>query len=97
MAFPSSPTVGQTATESGRAYSWNGTVWNLVSTVAGHASTHAAGAADAVTIATSQITGLASVSTSGSAADLSTGTLADARLSAKAAAAVNMYLWQTFR
>lgn len=97
MAFPSSPTVGQTATESGRQYAWNGTVWNLVSVVAGHASTHAAGAADAVTLAASQITGLASVATSGSAADLSTGTLADARLPSKAAAAVNMYLWQTFR
>jgi hypothetical protein len=97
MAFPSSPTLNQIVTEAGRSYIWNGTVWNLNSVVAGHASTHAAGAADAVTIATSQITGLASVATSGSAADLSTGTLSDARLSARAAASVNLYLWQTFR
>lgn len=59
MAFPSSPTVGQQVTESGRAYQWTGTVWNLVSVVAGHAATHSAGAADAVTIQTSQISDLA--------------------------------------
>lgn len=59
MAFPSSPTVGQQATESGRDYVWTGTVWNLVSVVAGHAATHGAGAADAVTIQTSQISDLA--------------------------------------
>jgi len=45
-----------------------------------HASSHASGGSDALTLASSQITGLASVATSGSAADL-TGTLADARLS----------------
>lgn len=90
MAFPSSPTVGQQVTESGRAYQWTGTVWNLVSVVAGHAATHSAGAADAVTIATSQITGLASVATSGSAADLSAGTLPDARLSGNVITAANL-------
>lgn len=63
-----------------------------------HASSHASGGSDALTLASSQITGLASVATSGayssltgtpslatvatsgSAADLSTGTLASARL-----------------
>lgn len=60
MAFPSSPTVGQTTTESGRTYVYMGSkVWNLVSTVAGHAATHSAGAADAITIQTSQISDLA--------------------------------------
>jgi len=49
-----------------------------------HASSHASGGSDALTLASSQITGLASVATSGSAADL-TGTLADARLSSNVA------------
>lgn len=60
MAFPSTPTIGQTATESGRTYVYIGTsVWNLVSVVAGHAATHGAGASDAVTIQTSQVSDLA--------------------------------------
>lgn len=57
MAFPSNPSVGQQATESGRTYAYAGNnVWNLVSTVAGHASTHSSGAADAVSIDASQVT-----------------------------------------
>jgi len=48
MAFPSSPTVGQQVTESGRLYQWSGTVWNLASVIAGHASTHATGGADTI-------------------------------------------------
>lgn len=82
MAFPSSPTTGQVASVNGRQYTYDGYAWGLSSNVAGHASTHASGGSDAVTIASSQVTGLAAVATSGSAADLSTGTLADARLSA---------------
>ena len=46
-----------------------------------HASSHASGGSDALTLAASQITDLATVATSGSASDLSTGTLPDARLS----------------
>jgi hypothetical protein len=50
-----------------------------------HASSHASGGSDALTLAALQITGLASVATSGSASDLSTGTLPDARLSSNIA------------
>jgi len=46
-----------------------------------HASSHSSGGTDALSLAASQITGLASVATSGSAADISTGTLSDSRLS----------------
>lgn len=69
MAFPSSPTINQTVTEAGRTYIWTGAVWNLVSTVAGHAATHASGAADALSLDASQIT---------------SGTVAEARLPAVA-------------
>lgn len=81
LSFPSSPTTNQQSTQNGRTYQWDGYAWNLVANVAGHASTHGAAGADPVTIATSQITGLAAVATSGSAADLGSGTLPDARLS----------------
>jgi hypothetical protein len=47
-----------------------------------HASTHASSGSDPVSLAASQIT---------------SGTLEDSRLSAKAAAAMNLYLWQTYR
>lgn len=46
-----------------------------------HAASHAAGGSDALSLSASQISGLALVATSGSAADLSAGTLPDARLS----------------
>ena len=49
-------------------------------TPSAHASSHASGGSDALTLAASQITGLASVATSGSASDLGTGTLPLARL-----------------
>lgn len=81
LSFPSSPTVGQTSVQNQRTFTWSGYAWELSSNVAGHASTHAASGSDPVTIASSQVTGLATVATSGSAADLSTGTLPDARLS----------------
>jgi hypothetical protein len=79
MSFPSSPTVGQQATVGGRLYQWTGTVWDLVATVTGHASQHAANGSDPLAISAGQVSGLSAVATSGSAADLS-GSLADARL-----------------
>jgi len=66
LSFPPSPTVGQQSTQNGRVYSWTGRVWRLVSAVlASHASTHASGGSDAISIAASQVT---------------SGTLAAARL-----------------
>jgi len=66
ITFPASPTTGQTAAVNGRTYSWDGYAWSLLANVPGHASSHASGGADALTLAASQIT---------------SGTLADARLS----------------
>lgn len=67
LSFPSSPTSGQQSAQNGRLYQWNGSnAWELVGNVAGHASTHASGGSDAISLAASQIT---------------SGTLADARLS----------------
>ena len=80
LSFPSSPTIGQTSAQNGRTYTWSGYAWELASNVAGHAASHAAGGGDPLSLSASQVSGLASVATSGSAADLS-GTLADARLS----------------
>jgi hypothetical protein len=54
-------------------------------TPSAHASSHGSGGSDALSLASSQITGLSTVATSGSASDLSTGTLADARLSSNVA------------
>jgi len=56
--------------------------------------TSVAGRTGAVTIASSDVSGLATVATSGSAADL-TGTLADARLSSAVALGANIYLSQS--
>jgi hypothetical protein len=70
MSFPASPTVGQQATVGGRTYAWTGYVWDLVANVAGHASTHAAAGSDPLTLSAAQVSGLATVATSGSAADL---------------------------
>jgi hypothetical protein len=84
MTFPASPTSGQQATEGGRLYQWNGSnAWELVANVAGHAASHAVGGGDPLSLSASQVSGLASVATSGSAADLS-GTLNAARLPAEA-------------
>jgi hypothetical protein len=55
MSFPTSPTVGQQATVGGRLYQWTGTVWDLVATVTGHASQHAASGSDPITITSSQV------------------------------------------
>jgi hypothetical protein len=49
MSFPSSPTVGQQATVGGRQFVWQGSAWDLVATVTGHAAQHATGGADAIT------------------------------------------------
>lgn len=59
LSFPSSPSVGQQSSQNGRLYSWSGYAWELVSNVAGHASTHGASGSDPVTIAVSQISDLA--------------------------------------
>lgn len=56
LSFPSSPTNGQQSTQNGRAYQWDGYAWTLVANVAGHASSHASGGSDAVSLAASQIT-----------------------------------------
>lgn len=66
LSFPSSPVSGQTATVNGRQFTYDGYVWNLSSNVAGHASTHASGGSDQLSLDAGQVT---------------TGTLADARLS----------------
>ena len=59
LSFPASPTVGQTSSQNGRQYTWDGYAWNLSSNVAGHASTHAAAGSDPVTLTVSQISDLA--------------------------------------
>lgn len=82
FSFPASPSVNQTSVQNGRTYQWDGYVWNLVANVSTHASTHASGGSDPVSLAGSQIT---------------SGTVADARLSTKAQAALNLYLWQNYR
>lgn len=82
FSFPASPSVGQTSIQNGRTYQWDGYVWNLVANVSTHANTHTSGGSDAVSLAGSQIT---------------SGTVADARLSANAQAALTQYIWSTFR
>jgi len=67
LSFPSSPTVGQTSAQNGRTYTWIGSAWDLATNVATHASSHSASGGDPIAIAASQVT---------------SGTLADARLSA---------------
>jgi hypothetical protein len=59
-----------------------------------HKTSHATGGTDALTAAD---IGAAATSHSHAASDITSGTLADARLSEKATAAINSYLWQTFR
>jgi hypothetical protein len=55
-----------------------------------HASSHAAAGSDPLTLSAAQVSGLATVATSGSAADLS-GTLADARLSSNIVTAAALH------
>lgn len=66
LSFPASPTAGQTSSQNGRLYTYDGYAWLLASNVAGHASTHASGGSDPLTLAASQV---------------GSGTLDDARLS----------------
>lgn len=47
--------------------------------------------------ALTDITGLAAIATSGSASDLGAGTLPNARLTARARAAINVFNWSNFR
>ena len=51
IAFPASPTSGQTAAVNGRTYTWDGYAWSLVANVSAHAASHATGGADAITAA----------------------------------------------
>lgn len=93
MSFPASPTVGQQTTEGGRLYQWTGTVWDLVATVMGHAAQHAAGGTDPLTLTSSQISDFATAAAAAAPATtnaslLTSGTLADARLSATVTAAL---------
>lgn len=59
LNFPASPSLNQQSTQNGRVYQWDGYAWSLVNAVVGHASTHASGGSDPVTIQTSQISDLA--------------------------------------
>jgi hypothetical protein len=56
FSFPASPTIGQTGAQNQRTYQWDGYAWTLVANVVSHASSHASGGSDAVSIAASQIT-----------------------------------------
>jgi len=51
MSFPATPTVGQQAAVGGRQFVWQGSAWDLVATVTGHAAQHATGGSDAITAA----------------------------------------------
>lgn len=75
-----------------------------------HKSSHATGGTDALTpadigaaavshthSALTDITGLAAIATSGSASDLGAGTVANARLTPRARAAINIFNWSNFR
>jgi hypothetical protein len=94
LSFPASPTLNQQSTQNGRIYTWTGTVWEFVASVAAHKSTHATGGVDALTA--SDI-GAAAISHTHSGADIISGTVPDARLSSNVQAAMNLYLWANFR
>ena len=59
--------------------------------------TSVAGRTGAVTLAAADVSGLAAVATSGSCSDITTGTLANARLTARARVASNLFSWTSFR
>jgi hypothetical protein len=82
ISFPASPSVGQTSVQNGRTYTWSGYAWELTSNISSHANTHSTGGADAISIDAAQITA---------------GTIADARLPVSNQAAANLYLWANFR
>lgn len=59
IVFPSSPTIGDTFTASGKEWQWDGTVWQLLNIGTSlHAATHANGGTDRITISQSQVTDL---------------------------------------
>jgi hypothetical protein len=60
MSFPSSPTVGQQATVGGRQFVWQGSAWDLVATVTGHAAQHAINGSDPLTITAAQVSNFSS-------------------------------------
>jgi hypothetical protein len=89
MSFPATPTVGQQATVGGRQFVWQGSAWDLVATVTGHAAQHAAGGSDPITAADigAAATSHASSHASGgvdaisiAASQIGSGTVATARL-----------------
>lgn len=97
MSFPASPTVGQQATEGGRLYQWTGSVWDLVATVTGHASQHAANGSDALTLVSSQISDFATAAAAAAPATtnaslLTSGQLNDSLLSSNVVFASNAAL-----
>lgn len=94
LSFPSSPSVGQTSAQNGRTYVWTGYAWELTGNVANHAASHATGGADALTPAS---IGAAASSHQHSGSDISSGTVANARLTTRARAAMNLYLWSSLR
>jgi hypothetical protein len=94
LSFPVSPTLNQQSTQNGRTYTWSGTAWEFAANVSAHASTHSSGGVDALTA--SDIGAAASSHTHAGEAIIS-GTVADARLSGNAQAAMNLYLWANFR
>jgi hypothetical protein len=94
LSFPSNPTTGQVSTQNGRVYTYSGKAWEFTASVAAHKSTHATGGVDALTA--SDIGAAASSHTHDGAAIIS-GTVADARLSGNAQAAITLYLWVNFR
>lgn len=86
LSFPSSPTTGQQHGQNGRTYTWSGFAWELASNVVGHAASHAAGGGDPLSLTSLQISDFAAAAAAAAppttnASLLTSGTLADARLS----------------
>lgn len=94
FSFPSNPSVNDQSTQNGRVYTYNGTAWELASSVATHKSTHITGGSDAISPGD---IGAASASHSHSGSDIISGTISDDRLSGDAQATINLYLWANFR
>lgn len=95
FSFPASPSVGQTSVQNGRTYVWTSLgTWELTGNVAGHSATHASGGSDAITPSS---IGAAAASHTHTAAAITSGTLANARLTTRARASMNLYLWSAFR
>ncbi len=56
LSFPSNPTLNQQSTQNGRVYQWNGYTWDLINNIGNHASSHATGGNDPISISSSQVT-----------------------------------------